>query len=142
ILGAIVGLALRSAGLETVALTWIRPFGDIFMNLIRMLVVPLIFATLVAGMVAMGDPQQLGKLGLRTLSLYMVTTWIAVLLGLVYALILRPGAGIDVSTADAAAQTTIRASQALQDQAPGVVQRLIAIVPTNPVAALADGDVL
>ena len=142
VLGAIVGLAFRGAGLEGVITTWIKPFGDAFIRLIRMLVVPLIFSTLVAGMVAMGDPKRLGSLGGRTIGLYMITTWFAVLFGLLYAILVRPGAGVDVSGASTDAQATIRGTQALQDQTASVVDRLIAIIPTNPAQAFADADVL
>jgi Na+/H+-dicarboxylate symporter len=142
ILGAIVGLSLRAAGQEAIATTWIKPVGDAFISLIRMLVVPLIFTTLVAGMVAMGDPKRLGSLGGRTIAMYMGTTWFAVLFGLIYATILRPGIGVDVSGASAADAETIRGTMALQETAPSLVDRLLAIIPTNPAAALADGDVL
>jgi Na+/H+-dicarboxylate symporter len=138
--GGIFGLIMHSLGLEAFVTDWIRPFGDAFIRLIRMLVVPLIFTTLVAGMIAMGDPKRLGSLGGRTLALYMATTWFAVLFGLIVAFIVRPGAGIDVSAAAGDAVDTIREQS--QAQAAGIVDRLVAIIPDNPIAALVDGDVL
>lgn len=140
VLGAGAGLALRGAGLEGVAVEWIRPVGDAFVRLIRMLVVPLIFTTLVAGMIAMGDPKKLGSLGLTAIGLYLATTWVAVALGLVFAVLIGPGAGIDIAAADAGAAETIRA--AAEAQPAGPVERLLAIIPDNPAAALANGDVL
>ena len=140
VVGGIVGLALHGFGFEDFATAWVKPFGDAFIRLIRMLVVPLIFTTLVSGMIAMGDPKRLGSLGGRTIALYMVTTWFAVLFGIVLAYIVRPGIGVDVSTAAADAVDTIRGQSGTE--AAGIVDRLINIIPTNPLAALVDGDVL
>ncbi|MGD8341822.1 MAG: dicarboxylate/amino acid:cation symporter [Gammaproteobacteria bacterium] len=140
VLGGIVGLILHQLELQEFASNWIKPFGDAFIRLIRMLVVPLIFTTLVAGMIAMGDPKRLGSLGGRAIGLYMGTTWFAVLFGIVLAMIVRPGLGIDVGTAAADAVSTIRDQSATQ--AAGIVERLVNIIPDNPIAALVEGDVL
>jgi len=140
VLGGILGLILHSLEMQDVATDWIKPFGDAFIRLIRMLIVPLIFTTLVAGMIAMGDPKRLGSLGGRTIGLYMVTTWFAVLFGLIFALIIRPGTGIDVSTAGADSVAEIRERSATQ--ADSIVDRLINIIPDNPIAALVETDVL
>jgi Na+/H+-dicarboxylate symporter len=141
ILGAVAGLMFRAVGLEGFVVDWIRPWGDAFVRLIRMLVVPLIFTTLVAGMIAMGDPKKLGSLGLRTIALYMGTTWLAVAFGILFALIVRPGLGIDVASAGADAAATIRNQMAAQEGV-SAVDRLLNIIPINPAAALAEGDVL
>jgi len=145
-LGAAIGLALHYAlGPETastLATTWFKPFGDAFVSLIRMLVVPLIFTTLVAGVTAMGDPARLGSLGGRTLLIYMLTTWIAVTIGLVVGTLVQPGAGFDLSNISASELDTARDRLAANDATMGLAERLIAIIPTNPVAAFANGDVL
>ena len=126
IAGAVVGFLVPDA----VGMTkWL---GDVFIRAIRMLVVPLIFTTLVAGVVAMGDPKRLGSLGARTIGVYMLTTAMAISIGLVLGTVFTPGAGVDVSTADPGP---------IKGAAP-LSERLIGIVPTNPVAALASGDVL
>jgi Na+/H+-dicarboxylate symporter len=140
ILGGLFGLIMRQFGAEQFVVDWIRPFGDAFVRLIRMLIVPLIFTTLVAGMVAMGDPKRLGSLGGRTIGLYMITTWFAVLFGILVAYIIRPGDGVDVTGASPEAIDTI--SQQSGAEAAGIVDRLIGIIPANPVEALVDGDVL
>ena len=74
------------------ATNYIGWIGDLFLRLIRMLIVPLVFFTLVSGIIAMGDPKRLGSLGVRTLATYFATTAIAVTLGLIMATIFRPGA--------------------------------------------------
>ncbi|MGB4247790.1 MAG: dicarboxylate/amino acid:cation symporter [Pseudohongiellaceae bacterium] len=110
----------------------IRLIGDLFVRLISMVVVPLVFFTLISGVISMGDPQKLGSLGIKTLALYMVTTFFAIGVGVILAVVLQPGVGVDLSNAT-----------------PGVVQevipfgeRMMNIIPRNPIAALADGDIL
>jgi len=127
ILGVILG-SLWGEGAENIK--WI---GDIFIRLIRMVVVPLVFVTLVSGIVAMGDPKKLGSIGLKTMSLYIGTTAVAIIIGLALAALFQPGIGVDIPKNTAA--ETLAAVIPLGD-------RLIAIIPKNPIAALADGDIL
>lgn len=99
VLGILLGLGLHYGVGETginIATDWIYPFGKAFINLIKMLVVPLIFTTLVSGVTAMGDPAKLGSLGGRALGLYMGTTLIAVTIGLSIGTLVQPGAGFDL----------------------------------------------
>lgn len=125
-LGVIVGSVW---GEGAVSIKWI---GDLFVRLISMVVVPLVFFTLVSGVIAMGDPKKLGSLGVMTLGLYMLTTLFAITIGLVLAVILQPGAGVDLSsTIPGVVQEAIPLSQ-----------RLMSIVPSNPMAALAEGNIL
>jgi Na+/H+-dicarboxylate symporter len=113
--------------------SYVRPVGDLFVRLIRMLIVPLILTTLVAGVYALGDPKRLGPIGGKTLALYFATTFFANIIGIIFGLIFRPGAGADLGGADAVP---------VSGEAEGLGSRLLAIIPDNPVAALADGDVL
>ncbi|MEM9383745.1 MAG: dicarboxylate/amino acid:cation symporter [Pseudomonadota bacterium] len=124
--GVVVGFAF---GDLAIASKWI---GDIFVNLIRMIVVPLIFTTIVAGVISMGDPKRLGGIGAKAIGLYMLTTLGAIIVGLTFGVIFEPGAGVDISGA---------VPKTLAEAAP-IGERLINIVPRNPVAALANGDVL
>ncbi|MEL6257478.1 MAG: dicarboxylate/amino acid:cation symporter [Pseudomonadota bacterium] len=161
-LGLVVGLGLRygmgSDAAGAFATTWLKPFGDAFVNLIKMLVVPLIFTTLVAGVTAMGDPSRLGGLGGRAIGMYLITTWFAVSLGLAFGTLFQPGAGIDTSTfgpdvnCAAVVAGTAEASQNVIDVCERVVKaqganttiadKFLAIIPTNPVDALAETNVL
>jgi len=138
VLGVIVGTILTQAlgGSEAAAIleTWVKPVGDLFIRLIRMLIVPLILTTLIAGVVALGEPARLGTIGLKTIALYLFTTFFANVIGIIYGIILRPGVGADLGGADAVPVDT--------GAAPALIDRLLAIVPMNPIAALADGDVL
>ncbi len=126
VLGVIVGM-IWGPGASTIS--WL---GDLFVRLIRMVVVPLVFVTLVSGVVAMGDPAKLGSLGAKTLAVYMLTTLAAIVIGLVLAAALQPGVGVDLSSA---------APTAVQETIP-LSERLLSIVPSNPIAALAEGNIL
>lgn len=126
VVGAAVGLAWGE-GAEN-----IRWIGDVFVRLIRMLVVPLIFTTLVSGVIAMGDPKKLGSIGAKSMALYMITTALAIAIGLTFGEFLDVGRGVDLSGAEA-----LQLTQPL-----GLAERLYSIIPTNPVASLAEGNVL
>jgi Na+/H+-dicarboxylate symporter len=125
VLGVVAG-ALWGEGASSIG--WL---GDIFIRLIRMVVVPLVFVTLVSGIVAMGDPKKLGSLGIKTLGMYIGTTLFAITIGLTLAAIIQPGIGVDLGTAT----KEIAGAGSLSE-------RLVGIVPTNPVAALAEGNML
>ncbi|MCI4643829.1 MAG: dicarboxylate/amino acid:cation symporter [Hyphomonadaceae bacterium] len=146
VLGLIFGLGLRyGLGAEAggdFAETWIGWIGDLFLRLIRMLIVPLVFFTLVSGIIAMGDPKRLGSLGARTLGLYLGTTAIAVTLGLIMATIFQPGASLSPETFAGADTSRMQDVAERAAAAGGIVERLLAIVPTNPVEALASGNIL
>ncbi|WP_417450283.1 dicarboxylate/amino acid:cation symporter [Kordiimonas sp.] len=126
VLGIIFGAV---AGENALSVSWM---GDIFLRLIRMIVVPLVFVTLVSGVVAMGDPKRLGSLGAKTLGLYIGTTLIAITIGLTMAAIIQPGIGVDLAGAEAKG---LAEAQSLKD-------RLLTIIPLNPVQALVDGNML
>lgn len=144
-LGVVVGLAFRILGGTQIVdgaayypgaqivTVWIKPFGDAFVAAIRMLVVPLIFTTLVAGITGMGAPAKLGTIGIRAVGLYMLTTLIAVSIGLVFGAVFKPGSGVDFSDVTPNPVSTASAS---------LTERLVNIIPTNPINALASGDVL
>ena len=150
VVGTLIGLALRyGLGPERAGafvITWFKPVGDAFINLIRMLVVPLIFVTLVSGVLAMGDPKRLGSLGGRALAMYMGTTMIAICFGLLMGTLVQPGAGFDTSIASAADIEETRSRLAVNAPAGSVgeqlVNTLLSIIPSNPVDAFARGDVL
>ena len=127
VLGVIIGFIFGDLA-ETSK--WI---GDLFVRLIRMLVVPLIFTSLVSGVVAMGDPKKLGSIGIKSIGLYLVTTLFAIVIGLILGTIFKPGNGIDLSGVDPF--TSGVASMSVAD-------RLFGIIPMNPFASLANGEVL
>ncbi len=133
--GLHIGIAPDEA--KSVAAHWIKtylgPFGDIFMRLLRMLIVPLIFTTLVAGVVALGDPKKLGTVGLKTIGLYLLMTVCANIVGLIFGNIFQPGQGISFDATETAP---------LASDTPSLRERLLEVIPQNPVVALVEGDVL
>ena len=141
-LGLHYGLGADKGG--KIAETWFKPFGDAFVNLIRMLIVPLIVTTLVSGMVAMGDAKRLGSLGIKTVALYLLTTFFAVWLGLAVATVFQPGAGLEDmikagnSSVDVVADKLAKAGDAQRS----MTQYLLDIIPKNPIKAMAEGDML
>lgn len=142
VLGMLVGLIANHMGGADWVTQWIKPFGDAFVRLIKMLVIPLITTTLVAGIVAMGDPSKLGSLGVKTIGLYLVTTLFAVTLGLLMGTLIQPGTGVENLTASDAATLSAQGKLAAGAAAGGLVERLLVIIPTNPIQALATGNVL
>ncbi|MEM1051445.1 MAG: dicarboxylate/amino acid:cation symporter [Pseudomonadota bacterium] len=119
----------------------IKIIGDIFIAFIRMLVVPLIFFSLVAGVASIGDLRKLGSVGWRALLLFIVTGQLAVWLGLAIGTFVQPGAGLDASgmNLDAAA---LERAQARQEDGVTVEQMILEMVPSSPVQVMADVNVL
>ncbi|XKH61097.1 dicarboxylate/amino acid:cation symporter [Halomonas sediminis] len=109
-----------------------KPIGDIFINAIKMLIVPLVFSTLVVGITAMRDPQKMGRIGVRTIGLYLVTTAFAISIGLLASLIFQPGVGLEMSF-----ESGVEAKEA-----PSLIEILVGLVPQNPIDALAKGNIL
>ena len=108
-------------------------FGDLFIRLLKMIVVPVVLFSLIAGAASI-DPSRLGRVGVKIMAYYLFTSALAVAIGLVFANILQPGAGFNIVGA-AGIQGKAAASQP-------IAQILLNIVPTNPVDSLAKGDVL
>lgn len=145
VLGLVQGLGLRyGLGVEAgsaFADKWFDPFGDAFVNLIKMLVVPLIFVTLISGVTAMGDPSRVGSLGARTIGLYLLTTAFAVTLGLIVGTLLKPGVGVDFSLAGETAISDVQGQVAAGAAAAnaGLLQKLFAVIPSNILIAMTEG---
>ncbi len=107
--------------------------GTVFVAALKMMVVPLVFASLVVGVTALSDLKALGRIGVKAVGLYMATTAIAVTIALTLAGIVGPGHGFDAGATEASFSGK---------EAPPLTQVLIDMVPTNPVAAMAEGNML
>lgn len=130
ILGVIVGLFFTSA--PDFAINYINPFGTLFLNLIKMTIVPLVFASLVVGAASIGDVKKLGRVGGKTMIYFFATTAIAIVIGLVLANVFKPGVGVPLAI-DAEIKAT---------EAPSLIKTLLDIIPTNPIDSLAKGNML
>ena len=126
VLGAIAGIAW---GPGATSITWI---GELFVRLIRMLVVPLVFLTIAAGVAALADPKRLGSIGVKTLAMYVFTTALAVTTGLTVATLIGPGIGATFADAVPKAMGT----------PPDTARMFMEIIPDNPVGAMAEGKTL
>lgn len=140
LLGVITGIALHSflpTGYirDTVIINGVLDLiGSGFIRGMQMLVVPLVFCSLVCGSMAIGDTKKLGKVGIYTILFYLVTTAIAITVSLLIANFLHPGRNLDMSSI---AITEVKVSQTT-----GVKDTILNIIPTNPIRALADGNML
>ena len=110
--------------------------GRIFIALLKMLVVPLVFVSLVCGAASLGDTGSVGRLGGKTIGLYLMTTAVAVSLAMLIALTTDPGLGGESASSMASASTFEPKT------APSVKDTFINVVPSNPIAAMADGKML
>lgn len=150
-LGLVIGLAiglLASAqgdgGLKDFAIG-VEPVGTIWMNAVRMCVIPLVFTALVSGVAAIGDVRKLGRVGIRTVGFMFGTILLAGIFGLFLALVLLPLAPVSAESAAsmrAAATAAASSVTAQTGKILGVKQFLLDLVPANPVKAAADGALL
>ncbi|MBQ0756935.1 MAG: dicarboxylate/amino acid:cation symporter [Amphritea sp.] len=111
----------------------LKPIGTLFINAIKMLIVPLVFCSLVVGVTSMQDTRKMGRIGVKAVLLYLGTTAIAISIGLGLATVLTPGEGLNMVVTDAVA---------VGKEAPTLVQTLLNMIPKNPVGALAAGNIL
>lgn len=131
-LGIIAGLELGAEGADF-AKNWIGPLGTIFMNMIKMIIVPLVFSSLVIGVCSLGDIKKVGRIGIKTVAYYLVTTAFAIVIGLVIGTIMQPGAGMTLPGADV---------KVAAKAAPPIMKVIIDIFPTNPLEAMVKANML
>lgn len=141
ILGLVWGLSADSLGLLGFTRDWIKPFGDIFVRALKLIAIPLVIVSLIDGVSNLSDVAKLSRLGGKTIALYLVTTVIAVTLGLLTVNLIRPGTFLSAERRDFfrdqfAGDVDISASAAAEDKGP--LQVLVDIVPENLFAALSD----
>lgn len=147
ILGVAVGLLanLADVGWLQALLAAIEPVGTAFIRLITMVVIPLVVASLLIGTASLGDMSKLGRIGGKTVAFYLGTTALAVVIGLVISNVVRPGSMIDPVTRDALAEAFAGEAAgrvALAAEKPGIRDVLLGMIPSNPVQAAANGDLL
>ena len=145
--GIAAGMIANLAGLGWLQSTLqaIEPIGTVFIRLIMMVVIPLVVASLILGTASLGDIRKLGRLGGKTVGLYMMTTAVAVVIGLLLSNIIRPGSRIDPTTRDTIAATFAQDAagrMTLAAEKPTVVETLVNMVPTNVIQAAANMELL
>ena len=130
ILGIVFGYVFPNYGVA------LKPVGDMFIRMIKMIVVPLVFSSLIMGIAGTGDFKKLGRLGAKSIIWFEIATTLALFVGLAVVNILQPGVGVNVVATDASAVTT--AAKKSVD----MMQMIVNIVPTNVVDAASRGDML
>lgn len=131
VLSVVVGLFLGDTAIVPVK-TWIAPVGTMFINLIKMMIVPVVLCSLIVGMTSMGDMKKLGRIGIKTVAFYMVTTAIAIVIGFGVAGVIEPGVGMALP-AEAAPKVK---------EAPSIMQVFVNMIPKNPIDSMAKADIL
>jgi proton glutamate symport protein len=136
-LGIIIGaLFYGNSGVEV----YLKPIGDIFIRLIKMIVVPIVISTLIIGVAGVGDMKKLGKLGGKSILYFEIVTTVAILFGLLVANLVRPGDGVDMSHL---AKSDIHSYvETAEKSGHSFIDTIVHIVPTNVIQALGEGDML
>ncbi|MBR8462490.1 dicarboxylate/amino acid:cation symporter [Campylobacter sp. faydin G-105] len=129
ILGAICGIIFQDA---SGAIAFLKPFGDIFIRFLKMIMMPIIICTLIVGTSSI-SPSHLGKVGVKVIIFYMATSLFAIIVGLLVGNIMAPGQGLELANI---------AGIAKEAKSPTLVEILLDIIPTNPFGSIAKGDVL
>ncbi|MFC0538744.1 dicarboxylate/amino acid:cation symporter [Pelagicoccus mobilis] len=140
VLGLVLGIIVNQLGWQEEPLVrhqilggLLKMVGDIFISSLKLLVVPLVFVSLVCGTAAMDDVRKLGKIGLKTVSLYLLTTCIAISIAMALAFVFKPGVGLE--SIDSGSAVAV-------EEAPTIWQVITNMFPTNPVKAMAEGNML
>ena len=150
VLGAVVGIVLTLSGLGHWG-AWLQPAGDIFINLIKMVVIPLVMASIILGTASLGDLRSLGRIGLKTISFYLLGSAVAVTFGLVAANVFQPGSGLDDEKRQAIVAEVEKSDEMMRKiegaergarEERGIGDVLNNIIPPNPIEAMAEGRML
>ncbi|EQC44742.1 dicarboxylate/amino acid:cation symporter [Bacteriovorax sp. Seq25_V] len=147
IAGLALGLILYFTGLGHVV-DYMKPIGDIFISLLKMVIIPLVFSSIFMAMYHLGTPESLGKMGVKAVIYYFMTTAVAVLVGIIFVNLINPGVGADLGTAGLHGLN--EGMQAKVSQNSGgwfalynaVKEVILNAVPKNPVQAMAEGQIL
>ncbi|MET3728339.1 proton glutamate symport protein [Fictibacillus halophilus] len=142
LIGLAVGILIGALfyGNETVQ-GYLQPIGDIFIRLIKMIVVPIVVSSLIVGVASVGDIKQLGRLGGKTILYFEIITTLAIVIGLFIANIFQPGAGVDMkSLSKGDISSYVETTESVESH--GFAETFLNIVPTNLFESLAEGDML
>lgn len=127
VLAVVVGIAFKEKAVI------VQPLGDLFLNLIKFIIVPLIFSTIIVGVTSAGDMKKLGRLGGKTVIYFLATSLLAISIGLFAGFIFSPGTGVDIVVEVGAAEVV---------ESEGVIATILNIIPTNPLESLTTGSIL
>jgi len=150
VVGIIFGFIMNSIeGGKEIVIDWIKPFGTIFINLLKLIAVPLILASLIKGISDLKDISKIKKMGLRTMVIYMITTLVAIIIGLGIVNIVKPGVGMSSDTIEkikskyeTSSGVVDKLSKASAQNDAGTLQALVDIFPSNIFTSLGNASML
>lgn len=129
-IGIILGLIFQKD------ILWLQPIGELFLKLIKMIVVPVVFLSIISGISSIGDIGKLKRIGTKVVGFYIVTTVLSAIIGLIVAHIMKPGADFAVSQ-------IVDTGEVIKPAEPMTVsQTILSMVPDNPITALATGNLM
>lgn len=147
VLGIVWGVIAANLGWAQANSWYVAPLGKIFVNLLKLIAIPMIITSLVVGVASLNDINKLGRIGGRTLGIFIITTVFAVTIGLVLASIIRPGDALSEETKNnlinsyqSSAAKKTEAAQTLTQQSP--LQPLVDIFPENLISAASDNQMM
>tara|TARA_B100001996_G_scaffold18395_1_gene15123 strand:+ start:19 stop:1281 length:1263 start_codon:yes stop_codon:yes gene_type:complete len=146
VLGTIYGIASAMNGWSDFTSDFISPFGTIFLNLLKLIAVPLVVSSLITGVASLSDTRKLSRIGWKTIALYISTTAVAVSIGLILVNVLQPGSGIPEGFQESLSQEYVDKAASKQDLASSVqnnrgpLQPLVDMVPSNMFSAASNNS--
>ncbi|WP_029686485.1 glutamate/aspartate:proton symporter GltP [Tatumella saanichensis] len=145
ILGVIAGAVLHNQpeNRDWLIVNILKPAGDIFIHLIKMIVVPIVVSSMIVGIAGVGDAKKLGRIGVKTIVYFEVITTVAIVLGITLANVFHPGTGIDMSTLSTVDISKYEATTAQVQNGPhSLITTILSVIPQNIFASLVNGDML
>lgn len=153
ILGIIAGVYLHAIGADPAhplnqyyqssITNFFKPLGDILINMIKMIVVPIVVTTLTVGIASMGDAKKIGTIGVKTIGYFEIITTIAIFVGIFAANVFKPGVGIDLNQLSQADVSQYQATLERTQNAPhGIVVMILEVIPQNFFLAMSEGKLL
>ena len=149
VLGAIAGISANQLAPDAAWLNWVNrnvanPVGQVFLRMLLMTIIPLVFASLTLGVAGLGDLRRIGKVGAKTLSYFVLSTFLSAIIGLLLVNLAKPGEGLDPALQQQLLETYRSQAQGLQSGAEAGfgINTFVNIVPRNPVQAAANLDML
>jgi Na+/H+-dicarboxylate symporter len=150
VIGIVFGFIMNAVdGGKDFVTDWIKPFGTIFINLLKLIAVPLILASLIKGISDLKDISKIKKMGLKTMVIYMLTTLVAIIIGLGIVNVIKPGAGMSADTIEkikskyeTSSDVVDKITKASAQNDAGPLQALVDIFPSNIFTSLGDASML
>lgn len=145
ILGILLGVILHNHGefCDWIIVNILSPAGEIFIRMIKMIMVPIVVTTLVIGIANIGDAKKLGSIGFKTMIYFEIITILAIIFGITLANVFHPGQGIDMSTmATVDISRYAQATVAVQSSNHSLVDIILSLIPSNIINSMAKGDML